>query len=660
MGVNFTPEQKEYINITPFKLFVIEQFPFIEADFDSITNWQLLQKLGQKINEIISNMKNVTDNTTALYNAYNELQQYVNDYFDNLDVQDEINNKLDELVNDGTFSKLLEPYLTQIQNSILELQNNKRDKNVLITMNDLSQEVKEAFTGGSVAIVGKKSVNNVNVQDFSLAPSNMNFINSINNNLLDLSLVSEKYYNNSGVQQTGKYVASDFIDVGDVVLNETTFKTNATNSGWVLFNKDKEFIELNGSKPLVITNENVKYIQLNILKTDPDYNNLYILKNNNTNIIINKLNLPNMSNNNSFFVPTDNLIGNTIKPENVNFINHVTNNLFNKNLCDRNGYFSNSGIYRRNDVEGNLSNYGSYIMNVPTYIKNETVFYQGVGIGFINFFNNKFEWLGNLETPNARTFTIPYDDVTYMTKSLLLDNIDNYYIILGTSDLIDYYELNNNIRLPNINTNSILKDKKIGFLGDSITYGLGVAKPYPTVIQENTGCISTNYGISGNSIAKAGENGQQNAQKRPMCVRYSEMSNDLDYILVFGGTNDYQYQIPIGESDSTDITTFYGGLNTLITGLIEKYPGKPMLFLTPLYRSLNNESGYKFMDYVNAIKERCAYYSIPYFNLTDRSTIKSLINTINDMYYVNRDRLHPNEEGQKIIARIIQHQLEII
>ena len=138
------------------------------------------------------------------------------------------------------------------------------------------------------------------------------------------------------------------------------------------------------------------------------------------------------------------------------------------------------------------------------------------------------------------------------------------------------------------------------------------------------------------------------------------MSNNLDYIVVFGGTNDYQYQVPLGSENSNDIDTFNGALNTLISGLIEKYPGKPILFLTPLYRSLSHESGIPFLDYVEAIKNRCKYYSIPCFNLTDRSTIKSLIDTINQMYYVNQDRLHPNNEGQKIIARIIQNQIELI
>ena len=124
---------------------------------------------------------------------------------------------------------------------------------------------------------------------------------------------------------------------------------------------------------------------------------------------------------------------------------------------------------------------------------------------------------------------------------------------------------------------------------------------------------------------------------------------------------DYAYQIPLGNENSTNVEEFFGGLNTLISGLIEKYPGKPILFLTPLYRTLSYDStGVKFLDYVDAIKSRCAYYSIPCFNLTENSTIKSLIDTINNLYYANGDRLHPNDEGHKILARIIQHQLEKI
>ena len=126
--INNIPEQKPTKILTPFKLQIIQSFPFIEADFDAITNQQLLQKVVDYLNKVIENSNTVTENTTNLYNAFVELENFVNDYFDNLDVQDEINNKLDELVNNGTLSNLLEPFFSNINKSILDLENNKRNK----------------------------------------------------------------------------------------------------------------------------------------------------------------------------------------------------------------------------------------------------------------------------------------------------------------------------------------------------------------------------------------------------------------------------------------------------------------------------------------------------------------------------------------------------
>ena len=46
----------EYKKLTPFKWFVLENFPFIEADFDALTNWQIFCKLGKEINKVIDKM----------------------------------------------------------------------------------------------------------------------------------------------------------------------------------------------------------------------------------------------------------------------------------------------------------------------------------------------------------------------------------------------------------------------------------------------------------------------------------------------------------------------------------------------------------------------------------------------------------------------------
>lgn len=83
--------------LTPFKWFVLENFPFIEADFDALTEWQLFCKLGKEINKIINSENTLGTQMENVTNAFIDLQNYVNNYFENLDVQDEINNKLNEM-----------------------------------------------------------------------------------------------------------------------------------------------------------------------------------------------------------------------------------------------------------------------------------------------------------------------------------------------------------------------------------------------------------------------------------------------------------------------------------------------------------------------------------------------------------------------------------
>ena len=86
----------DYKRLCPFKWFVLENFPFIEADFDALTNWQLFCKLGKEINKIIDSL-----------NQMGIVVENISDYFDNLDVQEEINNKLDAMAEDGTLAEII-------------------------------------------------------------------------------------------------------------------------------------------------------------------------------------------------------------------------------------------------------------------------------------------------------------------------------------------------------------------------------------------------------------------------------------------------------------------------------------------------------------------------------------------------------------------------
>lgn len=657
MNTNYNPAQKIDGN---FKIFCQKVLPL--AFDESMSYYETLCALTDKVQQTINALNNNADSITEMQNLFTELQNYVNDYFTNLDVQQEINNKLDEMVNDGTLSSIIEPIFSNITNSITNLENNKRDKSVLINMGDLSQDVKNAMTGGSVAVVGNKSVNASTIQNHSIMTQNLSYVDYLTTNLADITTLKlNTLINNSGVEKTSNsYMCTDFIDIGNYTVGTTILTSNNRNGATIFYDENKTFLKyISNYNNVIIDIKNVKYVRQNILMSQTNImNNYYLSKGITTNYQDVKMNVYDHTHDNYIRIPTANLFGSDISPLNCNFIQHNTNSIYNKYNVDKNGYWNNYGKYVSNIVN-NTNTYAAILMNLPVYIPNETIFYQGNGTGFIVLFDINMNFLGSIENPNASNFTIPYKNASYIGKSLLQTQIDNYYLIPNTNNLIDEYILNPEIKINNIDTDNILYNKKIGFLGDSITYGLGATNPFPSVIQENNSCVSINYGISGNSIAKAGPNSQPNAQENPMCIRYVNMDNNLDYVVVFGGSNDYAYDIPLGDENSTNIKEFYGGLNTLITGLIQKYPGKPILFLTPLYRG-TAQNNPKLLSYRDAIIKRCNYYSIPVFNLTDKSTIKSSFDNLNTLYYSSGDRLHPNNAGHKILARIIEHQLKII
>lgn len=116
-----------YKNLSPFKWFVLQNFPFIEADFDAITNWQLFCKLGEEMNKIIEKVNQAGVQTENLTNAFIDLQNYVNNYFENLDIQEEVNNKLDEMSQSGELTEIIAQYLQLAGllcfNTVAELKN---------------------------------------------------------------------------------------------------------------------------------------------------------------------------------------------------------------------------------------------------------------------------------------------------------------------------------------------------------------------------------------------------------------------------------------------------------------------------------------------------------------------------------------------------------
>lgn len=96
-------------DLKPFKAWFQKTLPL--AYDDSLTYQELLYKLIAKINEVIESQNQTNENFDELYALFIQLKEYVDNYFKNLDVQEEINKKLDEMVADGTLESIIAKYL---------------------------------------------------------------------------------------------------------------------------------------------------------------------------------------------------------------------------------------------------------------------------------------------------------------------------------------------------------------------------------------------------------------------------------------------------------------------------------------------------------------------------------------------------------------------
>lgn len=214
-----------------------------------------------------------------------------------------------------------------------------------------------------------------------------------------------------------------------------------------------------------------------------------------------------------------------------------------------------------------------------------------------------------------------------------------------------------------------LKGTKINFLGDSITEGAGTSshdKMFTMLIEREYGAICQNYGIGGTRIARQ-KTPTEEKWDRDFISRVPEMDNDADIVVVFGGTNDFGHgDAPLGTMSDRTPYTFYGALHCLYTALTEKYPGVPVVILTPLHRW--NEDSPKgdnkpapvgtLKEYVNIIREVAEYYSLPVLDLFKESGLQPKIPVIQQKYIP--DGLHPNDDGNAILAHKIARFLETL
>ena len=206
-----------------------------------------------------------------------------------------------------------------------------------------------------------------------------------------------------------------------------------------------------------------------------------------------------------------------------------------------------------------------------------------------------------------------------------------------------------------------LKGKKIAFLGDSITAGVGPStldNVYWKVLERNTGALCFGFGVGGSRMAVNRVPSPNPAFDQNFVSRADDLIDDADVVVVFGGVNDFAHgDAPFGCHDDRTEETFCGAVHVLMEKLLARYPYGQTVFMTPLHCEFEDEVGMNpygvrrcanLETYVNAIMEAAAFYGIPVLDLFRTSSIQPRV-PFNKQLNMP-DGIHPNDAGNLRIA----------
>lgn len=198
--------------------------------------------------------------------------------------------------------------------------------------------------------------------------------------------------------------------------------------------------------------------------------------------------------------------------------------------------------------------------------------------------------------------------------------------------------------------------KKIACLGDSITEASNLDSEedwkqysYPAQLKELLGAEEVyNLGIGGSSIGRYWADA--------FVDRYQEIPEDVDIIIVMGGTNDgfCVSDQEFGNLEERAYRTFCGDLDELMRGLKENYPDADIFFATPLPNILQDylmsERDYLMpqKDFVDVILRMAQEYDFGLIDLYNSNLLDS--HDANIVAEYMPDGVHGNHDGYRILA----------
>ena len=196
------PKGQGVIPLPPFKAWLADNIPAVYDN--TLTYYEELCALLKYLQDTV--VPAVNDNAAAI----TTISEYVDHYFDNLDIQTEIDNKLDEMAEDGTLQEIVADYLNAQALWCFSTVADMKASTNLINGSSARTLGYYAVDDGGKGIYHIRTVTNEDVIDEGSLIA-----------LSDNTLVAELVTDEANVKQFGAY--------GDNTNNDTTAFQNAAN-----------------------------------------------------------------------------------------------------------------------------------------------------------------------------------------------------------------------------------------------------------------------------------------------------------------------------------------------------------------------------------------------------------------------------------------------
>ncbi len=212
---------------------------------------------------------------------------------------------------------------------------------------------------------------------------------------------------------------------------------------------------------------------------------------------------------------------------------------------------------------------------------------------------------------------------------------------------------------------------KISIMGDSITAATNLSDEeqaqysYPKLLSYILGCEVVNLGIGGSVVSR-------NASNSPMVERWSDIPEDSDVIIIFGGTNDclYMNKWDFGHIEydlRMNSGTFCGDLDEMCSAIDWKFKDNTdkyvkLIYVNPMSTILNDgvyatDPGnmVEQRSFAQAINEIVPPYGFDIIDLYNSNYMNSHDWDVNHEFVT--DGVHPNPVGYQMLAEHLASQI---